>query len=466
MNEKTLLSLAYGGAFTGGERSVTFSDLEGLTSRFKEGDSWLRKNAAEGKEGFGWINLPKRNVDDIQTLSRWLATRESIVQVGIGGSALGNLMLNNALLPPYWNELPQAKRNAPRFFMSDNVDPVDNRAIWELLNPQSTAIIVVSKSGSTAETAANFLFFWEKLRDTLGEAGARERVIVVTDKEKGILRPFVDETGCKSLILPEDVGGRFSVLSCVGLLPAWALGIDCKALLAGAAAMNELLAKAGTVIENPAWIMAGLSWLHMKKNRNVNVLMSYSDAMERFGEWFAQLWGESIGKDGQGSTPVRALGTIDQHSQIQLYTSGPDDKLYTILTVAQGAVAQGQKDIALPAVPEKAFEKLSYLYGKSMDELRNHEAFATAAALAKVSRPVATLTIPLLDAWHLGGLIQFYEYVTGMTGYLMEVNPFDQPGVEQGKDYTYGLMGRSGYETQAREVETLASKINERVATL
>jgi glucose-6-phosphate isomerase len=461
MNEKTLLSLAYGAAFTGGERAVAFSELEGLTPQFKSGDAWLRKNASENKEGFGWLNLPKRNVDDVRTLSRWLATRESIVQVGIGGSALGNLMLHGALLPPYWNELPKAKRSGPRFFMSDNVDPVDNRAIWELLDPESTAVIVVSKSGSTAETASNFLFFWEKLRDTLGETAARERVIVVTDKEKGILRPFVDETGCKSLVLPEDVGGRFSVLTCVGLLSAWALGIDCNALLAGAADMDEVLAKSGSVLENPAWIAAGLYFLHMKKNRNVNVFMPYLDALERFGEWIAQLRGESLGKDGQGSTPVRALGAIDQHSQIQLYTSGPDDKFYTILTVGQG-----QKDIALPAAPEKAFEKLSYLYGKSMDELRNFEAFATAAALSKAERPVALLSIPVLDAYHLGALIQYYEYLTGMVGHLMQVNAFDQPGVEQGKNYTYGLMGRDGFDAQAQEVRALSAKINERSVTL
>ncbi len=461
MNEKTHLSLAYGAAFTGNERGVAFSELEGLAAQFKNGDAWLRENASQGKEGFGWMNLPKRNVDDIQVLARWLATRESIIQIGIGGSALGNLMVHNALLPPYWNELPKGKRNAPRFFMADNVDPVENRAIWDLIDPESTAVIVVSKSGSTAETAANFLFFWEKLRDTLGDAAARERVIVVTDKEKGILRPFVEETGCKSVILPGDVGGRFSVLSCVGLLSAWALGIDCKALLSGAAAMDEYLFQNPSVQANPAWIMAGLSYLHMKKNRNINVLMPYSDAMERFGEWYAQLWGESIGKNGQGSTPVRALGAVDQHSQIQLYTSGPDDKLYTILTVAQG-----QKDIALPAAPEKAFEKLSYLYGKSMDELRNTEALATAAALAKVSRPVVMLSIPVLDAKHLGGLIQFYEYVTGMMGHLMQVNPFDQEGVEQGKNYTYGLMGRSGYDAQAQEVQTLSGKINERLVSV
>jgi glucose-6-phosphate isomerase len=446
------LSLAYGAAFTD---DVTFAGLEGLAPALKEGDAWLRAGAAEGKEGFGWMNLPRRGTDDVQALARWLATRESIVQVGIGGSALGNLMLHGALLPPYWNEIPKAKRGGPRFFMADNVDPADGRAVWDLIDPENTAVVVVSKSGSTAETAANFLFFWEKLRDALGSAGARERVVVVTDKEKGILRPFVEETGCKSLVLPADVGGRFSVLSCVGLLSAWALGIDCGALLAGAAEMDDRIAGAGSLLDNAAWVMAGLNFLHINK-RNVTVLMSYADALERFGEWFAQLWGESLGKDGKGSTPVRALGTIDQHSQIQLYTSGPDDKLYTILTV------EGKKDIVLPAAQEKSFEKLAYLHGKSMNGLRNFEAEATAAALSKAGRPVMSMSLGALDARHLGGLIQFFEYVTALTGFLLKVNPFDQPGVERGKDYTYGLMGRDGFAEQAREVEALSAKIGER----
>ena len=360
MQEISLLSLAYGAALTGGDRAVAFADIDALTPRLRAGDTWLRENAVAGRQGFGWMDLPGRNVDAIQTLARWLATRESIVQVGIGGSALGNLMLHNALLPSFWNELPASKRNAPRFFMADNVDSAENRAIWDLINPESTAVVVVSKSGSTAETAANFLFFWEKLRDTLGEASARERVVVVTDKEKGILRPFVEETGCKSLVLPEDVGGRFSVLSCVGLLSAWALGIDCKGLLQGARELDARLSRSALVLENPAWILAGLNLMHMDRGRNINVLMAYADPLERFGEWFAQLWGESLGKDGKGSTPVRALGAIDQHSQIQLYISGPDDKFYTVLTVDQG-----KGDIALPAASERSFvNRDSFIYLK------------------------------------------------------------------------------------------------------
>ena len=453
LTDDKLLSLSFGAAFADG---VCLSDVESLHERLKNGDDWLRKNAADGKEGFGWMNLPSSNVDEIRSLSRWLATRESIVQIGIGGSALGNLMLNNAMLPPYWNELPERERNAPRFFMSDNVDPVDNRAIWNLLNPDSAAFIVVSKSGSTAETMANFLFFWEKLRDKIGESAARERVIVITDKDKGILRPFVDEIGCKSLVLPGDVGGRFSILTCVGLLAGWSLGIDCDSLLKGAGAMDKLIASTENVLSNPAWVLSGLSYLHSKKARNMSVLMPYVDALERFCEWYAQLWGESIGKNGKGTTPIRALGAIDQHSQVQLYTEGPDDKLFTILTVENNAV-----DTIIPAAPQKSLEKLSYLYGKSMNDLRNSEALSTAAALVKAKRPVMMLKIPKLDAYRLGALIQFYEYATGMMGWLLEIDPFDQPGVEQGKNYTYGLMGRDGFESQADEVNRLSSSISE-----
>ena len=453
--DEKLLSLSFGAAFSDG---VSLSDLEALHGRFKDGDGWLRKNAAEGVEGFGWINLPSAKVEEIRALSRWLATRESIVQIGIGGSALGNLMLNNAMLPPYWNELSEKERNAPRFFMSDNVDPVDNRAVWNLLNPDRAAFIVVSKSGSTAETMANFLFFWEKLRDKLGESAARERVIVITDKDKGILRPFVDEIGCKSLVLPEDVGGRFSVLTCVWLLSGWALGVDCDSLLKGAGAMDKLIASTGQVLSNPAWVSSGLSYLHSKKSRNMSVLMPYVDALERFCEWYAQLWGESLGKDGRGTTPIRALGAIDQHSQVQLYTEGPDDKLFTILTVENNVT-----DIAIPAAPQKSLEKLSYLYGTSMNDLRNSEALSTAAALVKAKRPVMMLKIPKLDAYRLGALTQFYEYVTGMVGWLLEIDPFNQPGVEQGKNYTYGLMGRAGFEDQADEVNKLSALISNNV---
>ena len=285
--------------------------------------------------------------------------------------------------------------------------------------------------------------------------------MVITDEEKGVLRPFADEIGCRRLALPSDVGGRFSVLSSVGLLSALALGIDAKKLLAGAAEMDEKLTQRTTVLDNPAWLLAALSVAHYRLGRNMTVMMPYEDSLEKFCEWFAQLWGESLGKDGEGSTPVRALGTIDQHSQIQLYTEGPDDKLFTILTVAEP-----EEDITIAETEEGALVPLAYLFGQSMNSLRHYEALSTAAAIVKSGKPVVTLEIPMLDERRLGALIQFYEHVTALSGFLLNVNPFDQPGVEQGKNYTYGLMGRPSFSSQALEVTELAELLSHRDITL
>lgn len=455
-----LLTLSYGMAVSDGESlapggAVDIEAVEGYEEILRRGDARLREAAAEGREGVGWLNLPGRDIADVEETGKWIAGFDALVQVGIGGSALGNLMLHGALLPPYWNELPRSKRQGPRFYMSDNVDPADNRAIWNLIDPEQTVFTVISKSGSTAETMANFLFFWDRLKVDLGPKKAAEHVVVITDEEKGVLRPFADEIGCRRLVLPADVGGRFSVLSPVGLLSAVALGIPAAKLLDGAADMDRKLAERDTVLENPAWLLAALSVAHYRQGRNMTVLMPYEDALERFCEWFAQLWGESLGKNGTGSTPVRALGAIDQHSQIQLYTEGPDDKLFTVMTVADPS-----EEITIPETEEKALVSLSYLFGQSMNSLRRYEALSTAAAIAKSGKPVVSIEIPKLDERRLGAMIQFYEHVTALAGYLLDVNPFDQPGVEQGKNYTYGLMGRPNYSAQALEVTELAEKLS------
>jgi glucose-6-phosphate isomerase len=439
--------LHWKGAFAPG---VSRDDVDGLTPRLKAGANVLSTGSRERLAGYGWIRLPYEDPAEILAAGAILSESDAIVQIGIGGSALGNLMLHSALLPPYWNELPTAVRRRPRFFMSDNPDPQDVETIWRLLDPARTDFIVVSKSGSTAETMANFLFFRGKMEETFGPGAASRRFVVITDRKQGCLRPFVDETGCRSLVLPSDVGGRFSVLSSVGLLSAATLGIDVRSLLAGAAAMADLVVSAETPEENPAWMISALSLLHAESGRNMNVVMPYADALERFVEWFAQLWGESLGKKGMGSTPVRALGAIDQHSQIQMYTEGPDDKLFTIVSVAEPA-----RDIAIPSAPERSLEDIAYLFGSSLHTLLSYEARSTAAAILKAGKPVLFLEIPALGAFSLGSLVFLYEYATALTGILMEIDPFDQPGVEQGKRYIYGLMGKKGFGQEAEEALSL-----------
>jgi glucose-6-phosphate isomerase len=212
--------------------------------------------------------------------------------------------------------------------------------------------------------------------------------------------------------------------------------------------MRSRIEESSCVEENPAWLWGVLSHCHEKEGRNISVLMPYADGLEDFAEWFAQLWGESLGKGGLGTTPVRALGAIDQHSQVQLYAEGPDDKLYTFV-----AVKEHGRDYAIPAPPGTSLEALGYLEGHSFGEMLYAEAQATASALVQKGRPLFWLELPKLDAYRLGGLIFFFEYVTALTGLLMGINPFDQPGVEQGKILTYSLMGRKGYEEHAQAVE-------------
>jgi glucose-6-phosphate isomerase len=229
-------------------------------------------------------------------------------------------------------------------------------------------------------------------------------------------------------------------------------------LLEGAKAMRSRIEASSEVAENPAWLWGVLSHLHEKEGRNISVLMPYADGLEDFAEWFAQLWGESLGKGGLGTTPVRALGAIDQHSQVQLYAEGPDDKLYTLM-----AVREHPQDYAIPAPPGASLDALGYLEGHSFGEMLYAEAQATASALVHKGRPLFWLELPKLDAYRLGGLIFFFEYATALTGLLMGINPFDQLGVEQGKILTYSLMGRKGYEEHAQAVEQ-QRKIMQRLA--
>ncbi|MDD4364345.1 MAG: glucose-6-phosphate isomerase [Synergistales bacterium] len=442
-----LLKLSYGAALQ--ERSdgvgVAWAELEAAEPSLRDADVWLRSKANRRKEGFGWIDLPHADLEPILEAGEWLASFDAVIQIGIGGSALGNRMVAGALLHPCHNELALAERKTPRFYVVENVDPRSTKALWQMIDPARTAVIVVSKSGSTAETMANFLWIWEAMKRSLGEEAAMKHLLVVTDPEKGLLRAFAESRRCRSLPLPSTVGGRYSVLSAAGLAASAALGVDVAALQEGAREMDDRLALRSRLADNPAWIVAGLHWIHGRRGRNMTVLMPYVDGLKDFTEWFAQLWGESLGKEGQGTTPVRALGAVDQHSQVQLYTEGPDDKLFTIINVDDlGETA------LIPPVSDLELEPLAYLGGQEMGAMLHAEARATASTLASLGRPVLWLDLPGLDAFHLGGLIYFYEYVTALTGRLLGINPFDQPGVEQGKRFTCGLMGRKGFETDGK----------------
>ncbi len=389
------------------------------------------------KSGFGWLALPDADISEIKETGEWLKSFDAIIHIGIGGSALGNLMLNQAIFGDFYND------EAPEFYVADNPDPEKLHSIYKKVKDKKVAIVCVSKSGQTAETMTQFLWLCAKF---CKDGNYRDNVLLITDEKKGLLRGFAKETGCRSLVIPSSVGGRYSVLSSVGLPGAYALGIDVDTLLAGAADMRKKLLSEKSM-KNPAWLYSALHCYHEKNGKHMAVLMPYSSRLVSFDEWFAQLWGESLGKDKMGLTPVRVAGSIDQHSQLQLYTEGPDDKLFTVLGVTNRCDC-----LVVPKPKSSALSELSFFENTELGDMLCLEAKSTASSIMKSGHPVIWIEMDRIDEYTLGGLIFFFEYATAMTGFLMGINPFDQPGVEQGKRYTYGLLGRSGYEAEADEV--------------
>ena len=385
---------------------------------------------------------------------------DTLVVLGIGGSALGNIALHHALNPPTHNLLPRERRRGggPRLFVLDNVDPVLVKSTLDLVQAEDptfdrTLFNVISKSGETSETAAQFMI----VRDMLTAARkdrAAERVVAITDPAKGTMRSICDAEGYDTLPVPDGVGGRFSALSPVGLFSSAMAGIDIAKLLDGAAAMD---ARCNTpeLAENPAARLAAiLVALGAEKGKSCHVLMPYSSSLYSMADWFRQLWAESLGKMvdtvvgrvGQGFTPIKALGATDQHSQIQLYREGPNDKVIGFLEVEDFGV-----DVPIPA--GLGVENLRYLEGSSLAQLLNAEKRATEYALLDSGRPNFTIRFPRIDEAHVGEFMWLWQMTTAYAGLMLGVNAYDQPAVETGKQATFGLMGRTGYEQWREAVE-------------
>ncbi|HZY64933.1 MAG TPA: glucose-6-phosphate isomerase [Rubrobacteraceae bacterium] len=415
------------------EGGIQEDKLEEIRPRLEE----ATKDLLEGDLGF--MQLPK--TDRYAEVSKVLAEdiknsgATDFIHAGIGGSALGPMALQKALNHPYYNQL--TNRGGPRIHFAENTDPTTLGAILDVADPESTWVNVVTKSGSTAETMANFLVVRGFLKDALGD-GYQEHTVFTTDPEEGFLNEISDREGTKTLPIQQNVGGRFSVLTPVGLLPAAVGGLDVDALLAGAAQCVDEVNEQGA--EHPAVLGAAMHYLmDTARGRNVRVMMAYADALERVGAWFVQLWAESLGKDGKGSTPHGAVGTTDQHSQVQLYMEGPQDKVIEIVQVENHP-----RDLTIPEAYED-IEGVGYLGGHSMAELLNVECDATQKALTEAGRPNSLIKLGEISEENIGYLLQALEVQTAIAGSLYGVNAFNQPGVEAGKNITYERMGRPGY---------------------
>lgn len=443
----------------GEDHGLTPKEISSANSAAMDALTGFQKSVKDGTYGFPHLPFQKKLIQDILAYAAEVkGSYEAVCLVGIGGSALGAWALDCALRGPH---PVQGAYSAgfPRLVILDNVDPSFITGALASMNPKKTLVVVAAKSGSTAETVATFLMVKDWLEKGVGKK-TKQRIAVVTSEGRGDLKVLATNEGYRTFHLPDNVGGRFSVLSAIGLLPAALIGLDIRKLCKGAADMTSSSWK--TDLSANLALNAALHHhlvLSLRK-KAIQVAFPYSNRLWGTAFWFRQLWAESLGKarnrKGEtihaGQTPVAALGTTDQHSQVQLYMEGPNDKVFTFWGVNKhadvGRIPKGKTGLA-------AFD---YLGGQTFAKLIHAEQVSTAAALTANGRPNCTVTLDRVDAEHVGAFLQMMEFQTAFMGELMDINAFDQEGVELGKKFTFGLMGRKGYEDYAAEFKAYEKK--------
>lgn len=409
-----------------------------------------------GKGWQEWCDLPFVKDDYLDEMISYCngirEKAESFVVFGIGGSALGPIAVLQALMHLHHNELPAAKRKAPKFYVEDNVDPERMAALLDVIDIKTTYFNVITKSGETSETLSQFLIVYDLLKKALGKEEAKKHIVVTTSDGKGTLFNLAKTEGFKHYAVQPGVGGRFSVLCPVGLVPFAVMGIDIKAMLKGAAEMSKASA-VEDVRKNPALLSAFMQYEEMKRGKNISVLMPYADSLKYMADFYCQIWAESLGKavdyDGKtvnaGQTPAKSLGVTDQHSQVQLYTEGPFDKVVTFIGVDKYRATEVIAD-------DKDVAACDFLKGHTMNELINCERKATEYALRKANRANFTIYLPEVNAEIVGELLMYFMYETAFAGAMLNIDTFNQPGVEEGKKATFAMLGRAGYEAKLQEV--------------
>jgi len=382
------------------------------------------------KQGFHTViddTSANRKISDYSAKNK--GKYKDLILLGIGGSALGTICLQQSLKHLFHNELAGSSK-APRLHVLDNIDPTLMSEICDIIDLKSTLLIVVTKSGTTPETLAQYYYFLDKIKAK--KLNPKNHFVFITGSGKSVLRRFAEEYGIVVFDIPKNIGGRFSVLSAVGLLPAMLMGLNVKELLAGAKEMRKSFYSPDWTRNMPYLLATAQSKL-LKKGKIINVMMPYSQKLIRFADWYGQLLAESIGKQGTGITPISALGVTDQHSQNQLYNEGPNDKLFIFIKAAKpGPVIQIK---ASGKDPETA-----YLKNLSFGKLMETEMMGTIGALTENARPNLTVEIDKVDEYHMGGLFMLFEAATAFLGEMMNINAYDQPGVERSKEITKKLL--------------------------
>lgn len=415
-----------------------------LTEQAK--DVLVSKSGA-GNDFLGWIDLP---VDyDKEEFSRIEKAAEKIkkdsdvlIVIGIGGSYLGARAAIEFLRHGFYNSLPKEKRGTPEiYYVGNSISSTYLQGVIDVIGDRDFSVNVISKSGTTTEPAIAFRIFKKMLEDKYGQEEAAKRIYATTDKARGALKDLATKEGYESFVVPDDVGGRFSVLTAVGLLPIAVSGADIKALMDGAASGREL-ALNEKFEDNEAMKYAAIRNILLRKGKSVEVLANYEPALHYIGEWWKQLYGESEGKDQKGIFPAAVDFTTDLHSMGQFIQDGARIMFETVMNVEEA-----RETITIEKEAED-LDGLNYLAGKTMDFVNKSAMNGTILAHTDGSVPNLMIKIPKMDEFHLGQLFYFFEFACGVSGYILGVNPFNQPGVESYKKNMFALLGKPGYEEE------------------
>ena len=427
---------------------ATKEQIDALDSAAASGLEKLEKGTGAGNDFLGWLHLPS-SVDealiaDIENTARTLREEcEYVVAIGIGGSYLGAKAVISALTDSFADLKPAT--GARVMFAGQNIGEDYTNELVALLKGKKFGIIVISKSGTTTEPAIAFRILKEMLEKQEGKDYAAKHIVAVTDAARGALRKLATEEGYATYVIPDNVGGRFSVLTPVGLLPIAVAGLDIRALLAGAKAMEEATAKACDC--NLSYLYAKTRNALYKQGKKIEILVNYNPKLHFLAEWWKQLYGESEGKDNLGIFPAAVDNSTDLHSMGQWIQEGERSIFETVISVAKQ-----QTEVVIPT-DEANLDGLNYIAGKRIDEVNKMAELGTVLAHVDGGVPNIHITLPELSERYLGEIIYFFEKACGISGYILDVNPFNQPGVEAYKKNMFALLNKPGYEEESKAIQ-------------
>lgn len=423
------------------------NEIDNMAEYVKTAHNMLHDKTGAGNDFLGWVNLPdnydKEEFSRIKKAAEKIRSNSDVlIVIGIGGSYLGARAAIEMLQHSFYNALSKDQRKAPQiFFAGNNISSTYMCDLLEAIEGKDISVNVISKSGTTTEPAIAFRIFKELLENKYGKEGAKERIFATTDAKRGALKTLADAEGYETFVISDDVGGRYSVLTAVGLLPIAAAGIDIDAMMQGAKdAMKEY--NNPNLAENECYQYAVVRNALYRKGKNVEMMVNYEPGLHYFGEWWKQLFGESEGKDGKGIFPAAADFSSDLHSMGQYIQEGMRMLFETALLVETP-----RKNLEIKETSDN-LDGLNFLAGKSIDFVNSMAAAGTALAHTDGNVPNLAIKVSKLDAYNFGVLVYFFEKACGMSGYLLGVNPFDQPGVEAYKKNMFALLGKPGYEAQ------------------